>query len=107
MDLTPISPLPCSERPIVRINGQILTSKNIPTIEPIPSELTYHSNFYLPALFSLPMLLQATWKEYTVKGIDGVIWACNVIETGLYFVLILIGGNLCVKIFKCFKTKGD
>lgn len=59
MDLTPISPLPTIERPIVRINGHLIMSENSIDTKPLEKDdkvSTKTTKMYSSPVFSLLML---------------------------------------------------
>ena len=59
MVLTPISPLPTIERPIVRINGHLIMSENSVDTKPLEKDDTVSAKatkMYSPPVFSLLML---------------------------------------------------
>lgn len=94
-----ITPLPSTQRPIVRINGRLLTSKPLEREEVVNIPPTHFSVLYVPVLALAPTFLtSSTWKEWAIQGIDGVLWLCQAAETILSATLVVIGGLIVFRL---------
>lgn len=108
MDFMPISTLPTIERPIVRVNGRLLTSEPLELNEPTYLPASNCNVLYVPILALTPTILtQAQWKVWAVKGIDFVLWLCHVTESILYATLTVIGGLILIRVILKHPSKKE
>lgn len=108
MDFTPISPLPTIQRPIVRLNGRLLTSEPLELNEPTNLSASHFGVLYVPILALTPTFLtQAQWKVWAVKGIDFVLWLCQIAESILYATLTVIGGLILIRVILKHPSKKE
>lgn len=94
-----ITPLSSTQRPIIRINGRLLTSKPLNSKEAINVPSKHFSVLYVPILALTPtFLISSVWKKWAIRGIDGILWLCQVAEVLLSASLVVIGGLIVFRL---------